>query len=160
MVNGKIFCVIVNEKYIFDEINGELDIIFIVDGYFYIIQDNLFYNVEVLGMNYNEKVFELKINGVIYEVKFEDEYDQLVKWFGLFVVMYQVVKDINVFMFGLVLEVSVEVGQEVEEGMLLLILEVMKMENVIKVLGIGVVKNVNVFKGEVVEKNYLLIEME
>lgn len=79
MVNGKIFCVIVNEKYIFDEIKGELDIIFIVDGYFYIIQDNLFYNVEVLGMNYNEKVFELKINGVIYEVKFEDEYDQLVK---------------------------------------------------------------------------------
>lgn len=74
--------------------------------------------------------------------------------------MYQVVKDINVFMFGLVLEVSVEAGQEVEEGILLLILEVMKMENVIKVLGIGVVKKVNVFKGEVVEKNYLLIEME
>jgi biotin carboxyl carrier protein len=54
----------------------------------------------------------------------------------------------------------VEAGQEVEEGTPLLILEAMKMENVIKAPGTGVVKNVNVSKGEAVEKNHLLIEME
>lgn len=160
MVNGKTFRATVNDKHTFDEINGELDIIPTTDGHFHIIQDNLSYNAEVLGTNYNEKVFELKINGVIYEVKLEDEYDQLVKRLGLSVVTHQVVKDINAPMPGLVLEVSVEAGQEVEEGTPLLILEAMKMENVIKAPGTGVVKNVNVSKGEAVEKNHLLIEME
>ncbi len=160
MVNGKTFRATVNEKHTFDEIKGELDIIPTADGHFHIIQDNLSYNAEVLGTNYNEKVFELKINGVIYEVKLEDEYDQLVKRLGLSVVTHQVVKDINAPMPGLVLEVSVEAGQEVEEGTPLLILEAMKMENVIKAPGTGVVKKVNVSKGEAVEKNHLLIEME
>jgi biotin carboxyl carrier protein len=160
MVNGKTFRATVNEKHTFDEIKGELDIIPTANGHFHIIQDNLSYNAEVLGTNYNEKVFELKINGVIYEVKLEDEYDQLVKRLGLSVVTHQVVKDINAPMPGLVLEVSVEAGQEVEEGTPLLILEAMKMENVIKAPGTGVVKSVNVSKGEAVEKNHLLIEME
>ena len=140
MVNGKTFRATVNEKHTFDEINGELDLIPTADGNFHIIQDNLSYNAEVLSTNYNEKVFELKINGVIYEVKLEDEYDQLVKRLGLSVVTHQVVKDINAPMPGLVLEVSVEAGQEVEEGTPLLILEAMKMENVIKAPGTGVVK--------------------
>jgi len=160
MVNGKTFRATVNEKHTFDEIKGELDIIPTADGHFHIIQDNRSYNAEVLGTDYNEKAFELKINGVIYEVKLEDEYDQLVKRLGLSVVSQQVVKDINAPMPGLVLEVSVEAGQEVEEGTPLLILEAMKMENVIKAPGTGVVKRVNVSKGEAVEKNYLLIEME
>lgn len=160
MVNGKTFRATVNDKHTFDEINGELDIIPTADGNFHIIQNNLSYNAEVLGTNYNEKVFELKINGVIYEVKLEDEYDQLVKRLGLSVVTHQVVKDINAPMPGLVLEVSVEAGQEVEEGTPLLILEAMKMENVIKAPGTGVVKRVNVSKGEAVDKNHLLIEME
>lgn len=160
MVNGKTFRATVNEKHTFDEINGELDIIPTADGHFHIIQDNLSYNAEVLGTNYNEKVFELKINGVTYEVKLEDEYDQLVNRLGLSVVTQQVVKDINAPMPGLVLEVSVEGGQEVEEGTPLLILEAMKMENVIKAPRTGVVKNVNVSKGEAVDKNHLLIEME
>lgn len=160
MVNGKTFRATVDEKHTFDEINGELDIIPTADGNFHIIKDNLSYNAEVLSTNYNDKVFRLKINGVIYEVKLDDEYDQLVKRLGLSVVSQQVVKDINAPMPGLVLEVSVEAGQEVEEGTPLLILEAMKMENVIKAPAEGVVKKINVSKGEAVEKNFLLIEME
>lgn len=160
MVNGKSFRATVNEKHAFDEVNGELDIIPTADGRFHIIKDNLSYNAEVLSTNYNDKVFQLKINGVIYEVRLADEYDQLVKRLGLTVVSQRVVKDITAPMPGLVLEVSTEAGQEVEEGTPLLILEAMKMENVIKAPGPGVVKSVNVTKGEAVEKNYLLIEME
>ncbi len=160
MVKGKNFRATVNEKHNFEEINGELDLITTADGHFHVIKDHHSYNAEVLSTNYNDKLFELKINGVIYEVKLEDEYDQLVKRLGLTVASQQVVKDINAPMPGLVLEVSVEAGQEVEEGTPLLILEAMKMENVIKAPGQGVVKNINVQKGEAVEKNYLLIEME
>jgi biotin carboxyl carrier protein len=53
-----------------------------------------------------------------------------------------------------------EVGQTVEKGTPLLILEAMKMENVIKALGEGIVKAIKVEKGQAVDKGQLLIEME
>ena len=61
---------------------------------------------------------------------------------------------------GKVLEVMVEVGQEVAKGEGLLILEAMKMENVLKAEDGGIVKSVNVSVGEAVEKNNVLIEFE
>jgi len=61
---------------------------------------------------------------------------------------------------GLVLDILVEPGQSVQKGDNLLILEAMKMENIIKASGSGVVKNIPVHKKDAVEKNQLLIEME
>ena len=51
-------------------------------------------------------------------------------------------------------------GQEVEKGDALLILEAMKMENVIKSVGEGIVKAIHIDQGKAVEKGQLLIEME
>jgi biotin carboxyl carrier protein len=61
---------------------------------------------------------------------------------------------------GLVLNVLVQAGQEVAKGDALLILEAMKMENVIKASGDGKVKSVKVKQGEAVDKGLLLVEME
>ena len=61
---------------------------------------------------------------------------------------------------GLVLDVLVTPGQKVEKGDALLILEAMKMENVIKASGEGVVKSIQVTKGAAVDKGQLLVEME
>jgi biotin carboxyl carrier protein len=61
---------------------------------------------------------------------------------------------------GLVLNVFVEVGQEVQKGDNLLVLEAMKMENIIKATGTGKVKNIVVNQKQAVDKNQLLIEME
>ena len=61
---------------------------------------------------------------------------------------------------GLVLDILVEAGQAVNKGDNLLILEAMKMENIIKASGNGVVKSININKKDAVEKNQLLIEME
>jgi biotin carboxyl carrier protein len=52
----------------------------------------------------------------------------------------------------------VQVGQEVEPGAPLLSLEAMKMENVLKAEGIGVVSAISIQQGDVVEKGALLIE--
>lgn len=60
---------------------------------------------------------------------------------------------------GLVLDILVEAGQSVNKGDNLLILEAMKMENIIKASGNGVVKNININK-KMRLKNQLLIEME
>ncbi len=63
------------------------------------------------------------------------------------------------FMPGNVPEIFVNVGDEVKEGDRLLILEAMKMKNVIIAPYDGTIKSINVKLGEMVPKNYVLIEM-
>ncbi|MEM1216899.1 MAG: biotin/lipoyl-containing protein, partial [Bacteroidota bacterium] len=61
---------------------------------------------------------------------------------------------------GLILDVLVAAGQAVEKGTPLVILEAMKMENVLKAAGPGTVKAIAVQQGAAVDKKQLLIEME
>jgi biotin carboxyl carrier protein len=61
---------------------------------------------------------------------------------------------------GRILQLFVQVGQEVQMGDSILSLEAMKMENVLKSDGIGIVKNIHVDLGNVVDKGAVLIEFE
>jgi biotin carboxyl carrier protein len=61
---------------------------------------------------------------------------------------------------GKVLEIMVESGQTIAKGEGLLILEAMKMENMLKAEQDGTVKSVNVSVGDAVEKNNVLIDFE
>jgi len=160
MANGNAFKATVDEQYEFEGLKGELDLISVGEGKFHVIKDKHSYNAEIVSTDYNEKTFAIKVNGKVYDIKLQDKYDMLVNRLGLHIAAQQQVKDINAPMPGMVLEVSVKAGEEVSEGTPLLILEAMKMENVIKSPGDGVVKAVNVTKGEAVEKNHLLVEME
>jgi pyruvate carboxylase len=54
----------------------------------------------------------------------------------------------------------VKVGQEVQVGDAILSLEAMKMENVLKSDGVGIVKNIQIEIGNVVDKGSVLIEFE
>lgn len=60
---------------------------------------------------------------------------------------------------GTILSVNVSVGQKVEEGQTVLILEAMKMENEIPAPCSGTVASVNVDKGTSVETGTVLITM-
>lgn len=59
---------------------------------------------------------------------------------------------------GLVLDLMVKEEDTVEEGDAVMILEAMKMENVIKTKFSGVIKKIHCEKGQSIEKNQLLIE--
>jgi biotin carboxyl carrier protein len=61
---------------------------------------------------------------------------------------------------GMVLNVLVKEGDIVEKDTPILILEAMKMENVIKSAASAVVKKVRAVKGVAVEKNAVLVEFE
>jgi biotin carboxyl carrier protein len=61
---------------------------------------------------------------------------------------------------GKVLEILVEEGQTVEEGEALLVLEAMKMENVLRAGAAGVVSSIGVEAGSAVEKEAVLISLE
>jgi biotin carboxyl carrier protein len=58
---------------------------------------------------------------------------------------------------GLVIDVPVEEGQAVKEGSVLVILESMKMENVLKAPRAGVVSRVRVQSGQSVEQHAMLV---
>ena len=59
---------------------------------------------------------------------------------------------------GLILDLKVKPGDEVKKGDIVLILEAMKMENIIKSPGDGLVKSVKVKLKDSVEKNQILIQ--
>ncbi len=67
---------------------------------------------------------------------------------------------IKSFMPGNVPEIFVEEGDQVKEGDRLLILEAMKMKNILLAPLDGSVKSINVKLGEKVPKNFILIELE
>ncbi len=59
---------------------------------------------------------------------------------------------------GMVLNILVDEGQEVKKGDALIVLEAMKMENILKSPVDGVIKKIAINKGVAVEKNQLLIQ--
>ena len=139
---------------------SQLDFVKESETTFHILKDNQSYRAEVVELDFAKKIFALKINGNPYQIQLADEFDQLVNQLGLSVVSSQKVEDVKAPMPGLVLEVAAEIGQEVKKGDPLLILEAMKMENVIKSMGDGTVKAIHIKQGEALEKGQLMIEME
>jgi biotin carboxyl carrier protein len=126
----------------------------------HVLQNNKAYHCELISKNIENKTLTVSINGNKYELKIEDEYDLLVKKMGLSVLTSQKISDIKAPMPGLIIDVLVEPGQEIETGTPILILEAMKMENVLKAAGEGIVKSIEVTKSQAVDKGQVLIEME
>ncbi len=118
------------------------------------------YHCDVIEFDRQQKRYLLSINGQEIEFSLMDEVDLMVEEMGMNEVVVQNIDKLLAPMPGLVLSIDVEVGQEISEGENLLILEAMKMENIIKAPGKGTVKKINVSKSEKVEKDQLLIEFE
>ena len=126
----------------------------------HVLHNNEAFDVKIIATNFNEKTLTLEVNGNKYDVSIEDEYDMLVKKMGLSAFVVQKMTNVKAPMPGLVVDVLVQPGDTVEKGSQLLILEAMKMENVLKAEGEGVVKSIEVQKGAAVDKGQILIEME
>tara|TARA_B110000046_G_scaffold41953_1_gene46563 strand:- start:2208 stop:2717 length:510 start_codon:yes stop_codon:yes gene_type:complete len=126
----------------------------------HVLKGNQGYNVEVVSVDHNAKLVELKINGARYKYEVKDEHDLLLKELGFNTTTSNKVSTIKAPMPGLVLDVMVEDGQEIKKGSALVILEAMKMENIIKSPTDGVIKTVVATKGSAVDKNELLIQLK
>ena len=126
----------------------------------HILKDNMSYYVQWIERNDEAKTYTLKVNGSLIVLEAKNEFDILLEKMGMANVGSTKVSKLKAPMPGKVLDVLVTVGQEVVKGDGLVILEAMKMENVLKADDVGVVKSVNVSIGEAVEKNNVLIEFE
>lgn len=147
-----------DEQFAFEDLNTqELDFVREADGQFHVIHNHKAYRAEILDTDYQNKAFTIRINGNNYRVKLADQYDQLIDRLGLKADAGKKVDQIKAPMPGLVLEVSIQEGEELKEGAPLLILEAMKMENVIKAPADVTVKEIKVKKGDSVDKNQVLV---
>ncbi|MEL6924789.1 MAG: biotin/lipoyl-containing protein [Bacteroidota bacterium] len=138
----------------------ELDLIQIGTNQYHLIDGQQSVIATLRESDLRNKRFELSIDGNIYIVDLADQYDLLVEKMGLSTESLTKVSDVKAPMPGLVLNIKVSPGQEVAAGDVLIILEAMKMENVLKAAGEGVVASVEVDEGQAVDKGQVLIHFE
>ena len=138
----------------------KLDAVRVENTKFHVLKDSKPYQAEIISTDFIAKKYTVKVNNNIYEVAISNELDQLISSMGIERGKTKVVNAIKAPMPGLILEISVEVGQTVKENDPLLILEAMKMENSFLSPRDGVIKSIAVIKGNAVDKGQLLIEFE
>lgn len=126
----------------------------------HVLYGNGSYEVEIHEYDRTSKTVTLAVNGMMHEVLVQDDIDLLLDRLGMSAALTQKVGEFKAPMPGLVLDVRVLSGDEVDEGDPLLVLEAMKMENVLKSPTAGVIKSISVEKGQAVEKNQVLISFE
>jgi len=139
---------------------SNLDAIKTDDSSYHILQNNTSYKAEIISVDFIKRTYTVLVNGVTHGVAITNELDQLIKDMGFEVGAAKKVNDIKAPMPGLILDISVAVGQNIKENDPLLILEAMKMENSIVSPRDGIIKSISVSQGDAVEKNQLLIEFE
>lgn len=137
-----------------------LDTIETAPSKFHILQNNNSFKAEITEGNFKERAYQVKVNNNTYNINILNDLDVLIKQMGFEIGATKMVNDIKAPMPGLILDIIAKVGQEVQEDDALLILEAMKMENVLTSPRDGVIKSISVTKGDAVDKNQLLIEFE
>ena len=90
----------------------------------------------------------------------KDKYDDLLNQMGLDATTNKKDNEVKAPMPGQVLNILVKAGDSISEGDGLIVLEAMKMENIIKSNRDGVIQEVHAKKNNSVEKNAVLIIFE
>jgi biotin carboxyl carrier protein len=134
------------------------DLLKISDWQYHLLLEGKSYNVEIAKASAEEKTLTLKINAVKYHLQLKDKYDELLHSLGLDKLAAKKVNDIKAPMPGMVLNILVSEGDVVKKGDPMIVLEAMKMENILKSPADGTVKKIAAIKGTAVEKNQLLIQ--
>lgn len=104
--------------------------------------------------------WQVLLRGRLYPVKVEDEREKRLRVAAGGGVAETGEFHLKAPMPGLVVAVSVEEGEEVKKGQVLIILESMKMQNELKSPRDGVVNRIKVKKGESVEQKQALLSVQ
>jgi biotin carboxyl carrier protein len=160
---NKSYQLTVNNTHIYDlkaSENTNIDAVEVSPSKFHILKNNQAYIAEIVSADFLAKTYTVKVNGNSYQVSIANSLDLQIKEMGFLVGGSKQINEIKAPMPGLILEISVSVGQEVQENDCLLILEAMKMENSFLSPRAGIIKSIATKKGDAVDKGQLLIEFE
>ena len=118
------------------------------------------FNGEILNRDIENQKLILKINHREFEIRKKIELDALIAELGLDKVKIKKLRELGSPMPGRILSIHVKAGDHVKVGDPILSLEAMKMENILKSDGEGIVKRIAIEEEQVVDKGQLLIEFE
>lgn len=96
----------------------------------------------------------LVIEGTEYHTKYNRKFENRKTWKA------PDPKQVLSFIPGTILDIFIKEGQEVIEGEPLLILEAMKMRNVVNMPVTGKIKSINVSEGDKIPKGHLILSIE
>jgi biotin carboxyl carrier protein len=138
---------------------GPADLVRTGPSQFSLVRNGKSHRVLVLKEDRENNTVRMRIGGATYTVKLQDEHSRLMQTLGLEKTGPKL-REIKAPMPGLVLKILVKPGDVVKKNDPVLVLEAMKMENVIKSPGDAVVSAVSAEQGKAVEKGHLLISFE
>ncbi len=153
----------VNNTFEFDLTDQDISIIDTIknsSSSYHLLQNDKSYHTEVTSSDFNAKSYTIKVNNNNYQVNIANKLDMQIAAMGFTIGSSKQINTIKAPMPGLLLDIQVSTGQEVKEDDPLLILEAMKMENVILSPRDGIIKSISANKGDAVDKGQLLIEFE
>lgn len=116
--------------------------------------------IEVLAIDLPLKTMTIRQQHIVYDLVFKDNLDMVLDKMGIKRSVDTVSTDIKAPMPGKVIGIMVNPGDAVSKGDGILILEAMKMENVLKAERDCVIKAVHVTVGINVDKAQILVELD
>jgi len=125
---------------------------------YHLLENGNTHVIKVIAADAAHKKFTFKIDGEIKEASVMNGLDLLIEKMGLNSAQAKRLQTMNAPMPGLVTGIKITEGQQVEKGTPLMILEAMKMENLIVAPHDAVIKSVHVTLGQAVEKGAPLLE--
>jgi biotin carboxyl carrier protein len=126
---------------------------------FNLLKNHRSVNVRMVSADIVTKKFTVEVEGENFNIEIKDELDLVLEKMGFGTASHKQIKEIKAPMPGLVLDITVTEGQEVNQGDTILILQAMKMENSITVHDQATIKRIAVAPGQPVEKGQLLVEL-
>ncbi|NEU10340.1 biotin/lipoyl-binding protein [Flavihumibacter sp. R14] len=128
--------------------------------HFHIIRENKSYRAEVVTFSHAEKTCTIRVNGNDYHLDVKDQFDELLHRLGMDTLNKTKIAELKAPMPGMVLKVLVREGDVVKKGDNILVLEAMKMENIIKSPADVTIKVIKIKPSDKVEKNQIMILFE
>jgi biotin carboxyl carrier protein len=139
---------------------AEADLVQLDKNKYHLLFERQSVTIELLERDETGKQFTLQVNNQKKTIQVQDQYDALLNKLGLDKAMSAKANQLKAPMPGLVLSIQVKEGDTVQKGDALLVLEAMKMENLIKATAAGTIKKIWIAPKQAVEKNALLIDFE
>jgi biotin carboxyl carrier protein len=156
-INGEHFEVVTNENSIF--VNNS-KIKFEVEkksqDHFLLFINNVPVSVEIIDQK--GKHFILKVNQKLVNIHVKSDMDRLLEKLGMDLRTETILNELDAPMPGTIIKINVTEGQEVKAGDPILILEAMKMENIIKSPADAIIKTILVKAGQNVQKGDRMVD--
>lgn len=125
-----------------------------------LLKDQKKFKCKLLKYNYKDQFYVVKVNGNISTIRIIKPAEKTAEKIGINKNTSLNVNTLKAPMPGLILEILVTKSVTVKKGDPIIILEAMKMENILTSPIDGVIKNIEVKAQQTVEKNNVLISFE